>query len=232
MEPMPDYPQSYPPPPPPPPKRSRKGLWIGLGIAAVVLCLCCIVLIAGVYFFKLNVPVISNFFPSPTPAGLPYSNPTAGINLTYPATWQYSEFGDATNGFTIIFASSAALLNDTTNSVTTGALMEIYTNSLKTSDIPFAVNASSMGDVVDFIATSSQISQGQSTQIYTVSGYPAGSGIYTLPNPSGTASTAYLIGILRNEEIIVFAAVCPQTEWSQYQPVFDSIINSAVIAAP
>jgi hypothetical protein len=232
MEPMPDYPQSYPPPPPPPPKRSHKGLWIGLGIAVVLLCLCCIVLFAGVYFFKLNVPVISNFFPSPTPAGLPYSNPSAGISLTYPATWVYSETGDATNGFMIVFASSEALLNDTTSSVTTGGIMEIITNSLKTSDIPFTVNAGSMGDVVDYIATQSAITKGQSPQAYTVSGYPAASGIYTLPNSAGTPSTAYLIAILRNEEIIVIAAVCPQTEWAQYQPAFDSIINSAVIATP
>lgn len=232
MEPMPDYPQSFPPPPPPPPKRSRKGLWIGLGIAVVLLCLCCIVLVAGVYFFQIKVPVISNFFPSPTPAGLPYNNPAAGISLTYPATWQYSEFGDATNGFTIIFASSAALLTDTTNSVMTGALMEIYTNSLKTSDIPFNVNAGSMRDVVDYIATSSEITLGQSTKIYAVSGFPAASGIYTLPNSSGINSTAYLIAVLRNDEIIVIAAVCPETEWAQYQPAFDSIVMSAVIVAP
>ncbi len=232
MQPMQDYPQTYPPPPPPPPKRSHKGLWIGLGIAAVILCLCCIVIIVGVYFFQLKVPVISSFFPSPTPAGLPYSNPSAGISLTYPATWQYTESGDAANGYIIIFASSAALLNDTTNSITTGAIMEIYTNSLKSSDIPFPVNASAMGDVVDFIATSSQISQGKNTQTYTLSGYPAGSGVYTLPNSSGTLATAYLTAVLRNDEIIVIAAVCPQTEWSQYQPTFDSIVNSAVIVAP
>lgn len=230
MEPMPNYLQSYPPPPPP--KRSHKGLWIGLGIAAVILCLCCIAIIVAVYSFQLNIPVISSFFPSPTPSGLPYNNPTAGISLTYPATWQYTESGDAANGYTIIFASSATLLNDTTNSVTTGAIMEIYTNSLKTSDIPFPVNASAMGDVVDYIATSTQITQGQTTQTFTLSGFPAGSGIYTLPSSSSTTMTAYITAVLRNEEIVIIAAVCPQTEWSQYQPAFDSIINSAVIVAP
>jgi hypothetical protein len=89
-----------------------------------------------------------------------------------------------------------------------------------------------MGDVVDYIATQSAITQGPSTHTFTVSGYPAGSGIYSMPSSTGTPSTAYLIGILRNDEIIVIAAVCPQTEWSQYQPAFDSIINSAVIVAP
>jgi hypothetical protein len=232
MEPMTDYPQSFPPPPPPNPKRSHKGLWIGLGIAIVLLCLCCIALVAGVYFFRINVPVISNFFPSPTPAGLLYYNPSAGISVTYPLTWQYSEFGDANSGFTIILASSADLLNDTTNSVTTGAIMEIYTNALRTSDIPFPVNAGSMGDVVDYIATQSTITQGPGTHIYTVSGLPAASGIYTMPGAGGMTATAYLIAILRTDEIIVIAAVCPQTEWSQYQPAFDSIINSAVIATP
>jgi hypothetical protein len=232
MEPIPDYPQTIAPPPPPPPERSHKGLWIGLGVAVVLLFVCCMALIAGVYFFRINVPVISNFFPSPTPAGLPYSNPSAGISLTYPTTWQYSEFGDATNGFTIVFASSKDLLSNTTNSLTTGALMEIYTNALKTSDIPFPVNAGSMGDVVDYIATQSAITKGPGTHTITVSGYPAASGIYSMPGSTGTPATAYLVAILRNNEIIVIAAVCPQAEWSQYQPAFDSIINSAVIVAP
>lgn len=234
MEPMPDFPQAYPPPPPPPPKRSHKGLWIGLGIAVVVVCLCCIVLIVGVYFFQLNVPVISNFFPSPTPTGLPYNNPAAGISLTYPATWQFSDSGDATNGFTIIFASSADILKDPTSSPKTGAALAIITNLMKTSDVTFTVDASSMGSVVDYIASTyfSNVSGGQNLRTFTLNGNPAASGVYTMTNTSGAASTAYLITVLRNTEIILFFGVCPQTEWSQYQSAFDTIVNSAMIVIP
>ncbi|HEX7620808.1 MAG TPA: hypothetical protein VF359_06365 [Anaerolineales bacterium] len=231
MEPMTDNAQSYPPPPPPP-QRSRKGLWIGLGIGLVVLCLCCILVLVGVYFFKLNIPVLSNFFPSPTPTGLTYDNPSAGISLTYPATWQYSDSGDTTSGYTIIFASSAEILTNPSNSFQTGAIMEIFTNSLKISDLPFTVDASSMGSVVDYVATSSSISQGENPQTITVSGFPAASGIYTLPGSAGSPSTVYLVAVLRNDEIIILFGVCSQIEWSQYKPTFESIVNSAIIVTP
>ncbi|MCX6036257.1 MAG: hypothetical protein NTV38_15010 [Chloroflexi bacterium] len=231
MEPMPGCVQSNPPPPPPQP--SRKGLWIGLAIAAVLLCLCCIVVV-GVYFFRHNIPYISNFFPSPTPTGLFYDNPSAGISLTYPATWQYSDSGDATDGYTIIFASSAAILNDSTNTPQTGAAMAILTNVVTTSDLSFTVNAGSLGDVLDYIATNyfSNLSQGQNLRTFTLSGYPAASGVYMATEDTGNPSAAYIITVLRNEEIIMFVGVCPQTEWAQHQPTFDSILNSVSIVTP
>jgi len=230
MDSMPGYAQSYPPPPPP--QRSRKGLWIGLAIGAAVLCLCCIIIFVGVYFFGQNIPFISNFLPSPIPTGLFYNNPAAGISLTYPLTWQYSESGDATNGYIITFASSADILNNSSNSPQTGAALEIITTAMKASDLSFTVNASSMGDVVDYLASSSNLSQGQNLRTFTLSGYPAASGVYTLTNDTGGASAVYLTTVLRNDEIILFIGVCPQTEWSQHQPAFDSIVNSASIVTP
>jgi len=232
METTPAFPQSYPPPPPP--QRSRKGLWIGLAIGAVVLCLCCIVIVVGASFFGQNIPLISDFFPSPTPNGLFYNNPSAGISLTYPATWQYSEQGDAANGYLLIFASSADILNSTSNSLQTGAEMVIVTNALATSDLPFTVDASSMGSVVDYIATdtSTNISGGENLRTFTLSGYPAASGVYSLANDTGGPSAAYITAVLRNDQIVVFFGVCPQTEWSQHQPSFDSIVNSASLITP
>jgi hypothetical protein len=234
MQSMPENAQSFPPPPPPPPRRSRKGLWIGLAIAVIVLCLCCIVLVAGVYFFQINIPVLSNFFPSPTPTGLFYSNPQAGISLTYPATWQYSDSGDASNGFTIIFASSADVLKDSTNAPTSGAAMAIITNILTTGDLSFPVDANSMGAVVDYIATTyfNNITGGQNLRTFTLNGNPAASGVYTLTDTSGPPSNAYLTAVLRGAEIILFFGVCPQTEWSKYQSAFESIVNSSVIVTP
>ncbi len=231
MEPMPGSVQSYPPPPPPQP--SHKGLWIGLAIGAVVLCLCCIGLV-GLYTFRQNIPIISNFFPSPTPTGLYYNNSSAGISLTYPATWHYSESGDASTGFSIILASSADILTNSSNAPQTGAAMAILTNAVATSDLSFTVNAGSMGNVVDYIATTyfTNISQGQNLRTFTLSGYPAASGVYTMTNTTGAPSSAYIITVLRNNEIMLLFGVCPQTEWSQHQPTFDSIVNSVSIVTP
>lgn len=244
METLPGNSQSYPPPPPP--QRSRKGLWIGLTIGAVVLCLCCIIIVVGVYFFGPNIPFVPNFLSSPTPipsitpipsptvSGLFYNNHAAGISLTYPVTWQYSESGDATNGFTIIFASSAEVLNNLSSGApASGATMVIMTNSMTTSDIPFTVNESSMGDVLDYIAAAStNLSGEQALNTFTLSGYPAASAVFTMANDTGIPSAALVIVALRNEEIILFLGVCPQTEWSQHKYAFAFIENSVIIVSP
>ncbi len=232
METMPGPVQSYPPPPPP--RRSRKGLWIGLAIAAVAICLCCIVVVVGVYFFGQNIPLISNFLPSPTPSGLPYNNPSAGISLTYPAAWQYNESGDAASGYLIIFASSADILTDSSNAPQTGAAMAVMTNVVRTGDLSFTVTANSMGEVVDYIANTyfTNMSGGQDIHTFTLSGYPAASGVYAMDTGTGSLSTAYITTVLRNDEVVLFFGVCPQTEWSQHQSTFDSLLNSAVIAIP
>jgi hypothetical protein len=224
-------PQSFPPPPPPQP--SRKGLWIGLATGAVILCLCCMIVV-GTYIFRQDIPIISSFFSSPTPAGLYYDNPSAGISLTYPATWQYSESGDATTGYSIVFASAENILANPSNTIQTGAAFVVWTNVLTTSDLSFTVNASSMADVVDFIVTSlfTGISQGQNLHTFTLSGYPAASGFFTVSDDSGYPSEAYITAVLRNAEIIMLVGVCPSTEWAQHQPTFDSILNSVNITTP
>jgi hypothetical protein len=234
METIPGFSQSFPPPPPPPPppQRSRTGLWIGLGIGAVVLCLCC-ALVVGVYIFRQDIPGISSLFPSPMPPGLSYTSPGAGISLTYPATWLYSESGDAATGYAILLASSADILN-TSNAPQTGAAMVILTNALQPSDLSFTLNAGSMGDVVAYIATSdfTNMGQGQNLHTFTLSGFPAASGVYTMTNANSSPAALYIIAVLRNSEIIVIISVCPQAEWSQHQPSFDSIVNSMTIVTP
>ena len=231
METIPGSAQSYPPPPPP--QRSRKGLWIGLTIGAVILCLCC-VLMVGVYFFRQDIPVISDFFPAPTPPGLFYDNPSVGISLTYPPDWTFIEAGDASTGYEILFSSSPDYLNDQSTLPQTGAVLAILTNTLPASDIPFTVDTSSMNDVVDYIATNlfSDFSQSQNTKTFTLSGYPAASGAFTGTIDPGVRSAVYLIAVLRNEEILLFIGMCPQTEWAQHQPTFDSILNSVSIVTP
>ena len=144
MEIMPGYTHSYPLPPPP--QRSRKGLWIGLAIGTVVLFLFGI-LVVGVFFFGQKIPFISSIFPSPTPTGLFYNNPAAGISLTYPLTWQYSVTGDAKYGYSITLASSQDILTTPSRATETGAAMMVGTIILTNSNLPFTIDASSMGDV-------------------------------------------------------------------------------------
>jgi hypothetical protein len=243
MEAMPGNTQSYPPPPP---QRSRKGLWIGLAIGAVVLCLCCIVVVLGVFFFGQNIPYLSNFFSSPTPtfpptpipsptlSGLFYNNPSVGISLTYPDTWQYVESGDATSGYTIIFASSADILNSPTSAPETGAAVAILTHFMTIYDIPFTVNASAMGDVLDYINADyfDYPLQGETPRTFTLGGYPAASNLYTMTSDTGIPEAALIIAVLRNEIILLFSGVCPQSEWSQYKLIFSTIMNSVSIVSP
>ena len=220
-------------PPPPPPQPSRKGLWIGLAIGVVVLCLCSIIVV-GVTIFRKDIPIISNFFPSPTPTGLFFNNPSAGISLTYPVTWQYSEAVDLSSGYELLFASSADYLNDPSTLPQTGAILAILANTMTTSDLSFTVDASSLGDVVDFLATDlfSGTSLSQNIHTFTLSGYPAASGVFTGTIDTGAPSAVYFAAVLRNEEIILFLGICPQTEWAQHQPTFDSILISVRIVTP
>ncbi len=112
--------------------------------------------------------------------------------------------------------------------------MAIMTNLLTTSDLSFTVDAASMGSVVDYIASTyfSNVSGGQNLRTFSMNGNPAASGEYILTSTTAAPSTAYLITVLRNTEIILFFGVCPQTKWSQFQPGFDTIVNSAVISTP
>jgi hypothetical protein len=234
METMPGYAEPFPPPPPPPPEqKSRKGLWIGLGIAVAVLCLCCLVI--GVVA-ALNWTTVTNFFYTRTAQS--YSNPDAGISLYYPQGWQFDETGDATYGYEVIFASSTENLNSPTGVPQTGAEMIVLTNWLLASDLSFTVDASSMGDVVDYFATDifTDTVQGQNIHTFTLSGYPAASGVYmgtiNTGSTAGDPSAVYITTILRGDEIVLFIGVCPQTEWSQHQSTFDSMLNSMSIIIP
>jgi hypothetical protein len=231
MEITPGYAEPYPPaPPPPPPQRSRTGLWIGLAIGLIVLCLCCLVIAVAAY---LNWAKISNFFYTRTAQS--YSNADAGISLYYPNTWQYSESGDASSGYYLSFASSPDFLNNPSTFPTTGAIMVIMTG-LNPADLTSTVDTSSMGNVVTYLGSniSTDVSPVQNLRSFTLSGFPAASGIYTgtIDTTSTNISTVYIIATSRNNEIVVMYGLCSQAEWSQYKPTFDSILNSVSLVAP
>lgn len=222
------------PPPPPPPRSSRKPLWIGLAIGAALLFLCFLAAIVGIYFFKLDIPILSDLFPTPKPPDLVYNNPTAGIKLNYPATWKYSETGDAVNGYAIIFASSEEILNNSSNAPQTGAALAILTTFVTTGDLSFPVNADSMGEVVDFIATQffSNFDAGQGLRTYTLDGFPAASRLYTMTNDTDGPSAVDVTAVLRNDVILLIFSICPQREWSLYQGTFSSILDSLRLVTP
>jgi hypothetical protein len=230
MESIPGYAEPFPPPPPA--QRSRKGLWIGLGIGAVVLCLCCIVIAIAAY---LNWTRITNFLYTQTAQF--YSNPDAGISLYYPQGWQYEEWNDDPY-YEVILASSAEILDSSYGIPQTGAEMIVATDYSTTSDFEFNVDASSMVDVVDSIAKDEiydDTIRGQNLHTFKLSGYPAASGLYVGIIDSDTTSdpsAVYIIAVLRGEEIMLVAGVCPETEWSQYHSIFNSIINSMSIVTP
>ena len=221
-------------PPPPPPRPSRKALWIGLSIGAGLLLLCFLAAMVGIFLFRLDIPILSDLFPTPKPPALVYNNSSAGIELSYPATWKYSETGDAANGYAIIFASSEEILANSSNAPQTGAAFAILTNFITNSDLSFQVNENSMGQVVDFIATQffSNFDAGQSLRTYTLDGLPAASRLYTMTNDTGAPSAVDVTAVLRNGEILMFFGICPQREWSQYQGTFASILDSMRLAVP
>jgi hypothetical protein len=161
-----------------------------------------------------------------------YSNPSAGISFTYPTSWVYLESGD-TYGYSIKFASSPYILNSS-SLPETGASLMIGTRYATTNDIPFTINTNSMVDVVDWIATAdnANLDGGENLRTFWMSGYPAASGIYTAANDTGAPTTVYITAVLRNDNIIAFFSICPQAEWSQYQSIFDSIVNSINIVTP
>ena len=220
------FPETLPPPPPPPAK-SRRGLWIGLGIGVVVLCL---VSIIGVllFTFRQNIPLIANFFPSPTPTGLVYTNSTAGFSVTYPVGWVYSEEGDATSGYTTIFASSADVLSsgDITKS---GALIEVITGKMSEFQFPSTVDVTNATEVQTYLASQLGITLASGETIHQLSlqTLPAASGVYAVTDStSGLPMSIYLVTAIRGTDLVVFFGGSPQGQWTQYQPVLDGIINS------
>ncbi len=234
MENMPTMVHSSPPPPPPPPQRSRKWLWIGLAAGAVVICLCCVLAVV-IFNFRTDIPLISSFFPTATPASLYYTNPASGISLYYPASWVYEDTGDASSGYTAIFASSQAILDDINNVPSTGAAMAVITG-LTSPDfgIPSSVDSSSASAVLDYLASQafSDMTVLEGIRELTISGYPAAAGIYSVTNDDLSQSTLYLVAILRNEEIIMAYGVSPQSEWPQYRPLMDLMLNSFSLSVP
>jgi hypothetical protein len=221
-------------PPPPPPRSSRKALWIGLIIGAAILFLCLLAAIVGIYFFRLDIPILSDLLPTPKPPDLVYNNPATGIKLNYPAAWKYSETGDAANGYAIIFASSEEILNNSSNAPQTGAALAILTNFVTTGDLSFQVTADTMGGVVDFIATQffSNFDAGQNLRTYSLDGLPAASRLYTMTNDTGGPSAVDVTAVLRNDVILLIFSICPQREWSLYQGSFSSILDSLRLVTP
>jgi hypothetical protein len=49
---------------------------------------------------------------------------------------------------------------------------------------------------------------------------------------TGIPTAALLITVLRNEDILLFFGVCPQSEWSQHKITFNDMMNSLNLVSP
>ena len=77
------------------------------------------------------------------------------------------EAGDFSSGYEILFASSADYLNVPSTLPQTGALRAVLTKPMATRDLSFTIDASSLGDVIDFLATDLFSGTSQSQNIHT-----------------------------------------------------------------
>ena len=208
---------------------SRCRLWTRRAIVAAAVCLFLMFAFVS-YHYRAELPMVSNFFSTPTSTHYSLNNGSAGISFSYPTDWKYAQSGNPADGFAIVVASSQDILDNVNNVPKTGAAMLVHTQSMAAGDFPFSVDASAMTKVLDSIAAQfSNFSQGQNVHAFTLSGFPAASGVFTASNTSLPPSTVYLVTVLRNKEIILIFSICPQSEWSQYQPVLDDILNSMII---
>ena len=219
---------SVTPPPPPPPQNSRRGVWIGVAVGVIVLCFCCIAIAIGLYAFKDQIPAVGRLFPTATPPGLLYSNPSAGFNLWYPQDWVYADEGDS-SGYFIMFASSQRVLEDTENTPQDGAVLVILAKVLYTYDLPSNVNAASPVDVLMYVRSDllgSDLMEVEAPRVLTLDTYPSASAIYRIQGTTGESAIVYLTVAIHNQDITLFLALCEEAVWPQYRYQLQSIVQS------
>ncbi len=223
-------PASYapPPPPPPPPQRSRAKLWIGLGIGLLVLCLCCAVTAAGLYVARDQIPAVGRLFPTPTPPGMLYTNPGAGLSLWYPQGWVYEETSDS-GGYLIFFASSQQVMDNSNATPRNGAVLAIFAKVIYTSDLPSNVNPNSPFDILAYMSDEllgSNKALMEEPRLLTIDSYPAASGIYRTRGTSNSISVVYITVVIHNQEITLFVSICEDVSWPQYRYQLQSMVQS------
>ena len=78
----------------------------------VLFILCCLVLLVVGFLFKNDIPVVKDWFPTPTPESIRYDNDLLGIHLYYPPEWFVSAYekGDFLLTYHVDFLSSPDLL--------------------------------------------------------------------------------------------------------------------------
>lgn len=218
-----------PPPPPPPPQRSRGKLWIGIGVGLLILCICCVVTALGLYVAKDQIPAIGRLFPTPTPPGMLYTNPGAGLSLWYPQGWTYQEEGD-NGGYFILFASSQQIIDNSGVTPHNGAALIVFAKALYTSDLPSNVNTNSPLDVMAYMSDEligSDKALMEEPRLLTIDSYPAASGIYRTSGTSNSIAIVYITVVLHNQEVTLFIGICEDVSWPQYRYQLQSIVQSA-----
>jgi hypothetical protein len=193
----------------------------------IILCLS-LIIVFGVYYFREEIPIVSKFFPTRAPAAGYYSNSQAGLSLKYPPAWlvyEWHEEGQIGVSFTL--APTQEIIDAGFNSVETGVRVGIKVAALE------QLGEADIRDIADLSKKLSAIGgitgAIEPVREFTIGGMPATSLVTTIVDTFSSRVTlaSYLVLILRNDtDLVQINCVCPKSEWTKYQPVCNSIINS------
>lgn len=214
------------PPPPPPPQPRKTGLIIGIVAGILALCLC-IAVIAGVYVYRDQIPVISSFFPTPTPNGIPYVNSTLGIRVNYPYNWYMY---DDESGM-VIFANSEAAVTAETQNVVDGFVAIIRdpdVNAAMYYGVDTSTPESMINSLVDLgTANLPDFSLIDRQDGLTISGYPAASVVYGYFGDS-FRQVNNIVVIQSGDVPTTLLFTTSEEYYDIHQPQFDAILNSLI----
>ncbi|MEZ0397235.1 MAG: hypothetical protein ABWK53_12505 [Anaerolineales bacterium] len=229
-------PVAVPPPPPPAKKKSGARVWIGLFGAFLVLCCCAALLIIG-YTYRTSIPVVSEFFatptftpsptptatltptPSPTSSGISYHSTSLNLSLTYPIGWAYDEEYP-------LLALAADEEAFTSNApMQTFTLVMIFRQTAAAWEFPASVNTNSPTAIVNYFIDS--IPCGQvlwNTRTFQVDSEAAAS-FACLVTQNTPNYVTYLVAIVPSDSVMIIIGFSPADIWNQNLPIFEGIVN-------
>lgn len=212
------------PPPPPPPQPRKTGLIVGIVAGLLALCLC-VSVVAGVIAFREQIPIISSFFPTPTPDGIPYVSADLGLQIVYPYNWYLY---DDEAGLLVIATSEAAVAADTLSPSDgfAAVIRDVDVNA----GMYYGLDITSAEDMLDSLLDQGTMNLTDLTQIdrqdgLTIGGYPAARVIYTYLGDSFRQAN-YIVTILSGDVPTTVLFTTSEEYLGLYRPAFDSILDS------
>jgi hypothetical protein len=211
-----------------PPLETRPRPWWVITALATFSLLCGLIvpltfLLAG-YRNPPGFPYIQKF------ADLPY-----GIVITLPMDWRYMQRAYLAKGFGLEYASPTAPERFMT-APETGAVIIIYSDYEKVD--AFFPGLRDIVKIEEMEASHFNKVTVEAPVRLRLGDYPAAveaflyrESLNYLFNTGGKTKMMYHAIILRGEEIIHFAAICPPEEWLGFRPVFVSALESLKVTA-